>query len=288
MIKFGVAGNPDEFYNKGYKNSESMPEFLKNLGLDAYEYQCSRGVRLSEQKALKIRNEAKSHGILLSVHAPYYISLSTQDELKKKSTIKYITDTMNVAKLMGAKKIVVHAGALLGMDRELAVKNSCELLKQAYCEADLLGLGDITICPETMGKINQLGNSAEIVQMCKVDNRLVPTIDFGHLYCRSLGKLVTKEDWIKELSLYLDGLGYDRMKNFHSHFSKMIYTENGGEKCHVTFNDDVGPYFENVLEALIYLKLEPTIICESAGTQDVDALIMKSIYDNELLKERKK
>lgn len=277
---FGVAANPDDFYAKNYKASEQMPKYLSEIGLDAYEYQCSRGVRISDQKAKKIKEEALNYNILLSVHAPYYISLSTQDEDKKVKTIKYITDTMQVAKKMGATRIVVHAGALLGLDRGYAVESACKLLKRAYRTADELGIGDITICPETMGKINQLGNSDEIIQMCMVDERLIPTIDFGHLYCRSLGKLNSIKEWEKELNKYVNRLGYDRMKNFHSHFSKMEYTLTGGEKKHVTFEQkECGPHFEHVLEVLNKLKLEPRILCESAGTQSFDALEMKRLYN---------
>lgn len=280
MIKFGVAGNPDDFYNKKYKASEQMPKYLYDMGLDAYEYQCSRGVRISDDKCKKLKDEANKYNILLSVHAPYYISLSTQEEEKKEKTIKYITDTMEVAKKMGATRIVVHAGALLGLEREYAVESSCKLLKQAYDVADSLGLSDITICPETMGKINQLGNSDEIIKMCLSDERLIPTIDFGHLYCRTLGKLNSIEAWESELKKYIDKLGYEKMKNFHSHFSKMEYTQNGGEKRHVTFNDEgYGPYFEHVLDVLDKLKLSPRIICESAGTQSFDSLKMKEMYN---------
>ena len=279
MIKFGPAGNDDDFYNAGFKNSEQMPEFLASIGLDAYEYQCSRGVRVSDDKAEKLKQAAIKYNIELSVHSPYYISLSTQEEEKKKSTIKYITDTMAAAKKMGATRVVVHAGALLGLDRAYAVESACNLLKRALEEADKLGLGSITVCPETMGKINQLGDSKEIIQMCKVDERLIPTIDFGHLYCRSLGELNSVEAWKKELQMYIDELGYDRMKHFHSHFSKMEYTQNGGEKCHVTFTDEgFGPDFSNVLKAIVELKLEPTIICESAGTQSRDSKFMKEEY----------
>lgn len=283
MIKFGVAANPDEFYNKGYKNSEQMPKYLFDLNLDAYEYQCSRGVRVSDQKANLLKEEALKYNIILSIHAPYYISLSTQEEEKKIKTIKYITDTMQVAKKMGAKEIVVHAGSLLGLEREYAVECACNLLKRALDVADSMNLADITICPETMGKVNQLGSSKEIIQMCKVDKRLKPTIDFGHLYCREFGKLVTYEDWKKELEMYVNELGYERMKNFHAHFSKMEYTIPGGEKKHVTFNEkECGPFFEEVVKALIDLKLEPTIFSESAGTQDIDSCIMKKTYLNML------
>lgn len=280
-MKFGPAGNDEAFYNAGYKNSEDMPKYLSEIGLDAYEYQCSRGVKVSDEKAKKIKEAAEKYNIDLSVHSPYYISLSTQEEAKKVSTIKYITDSMAAAKKMGATRVVVHAGALLGLDREYAVESACNLLKRALDEADKLGLGDITVCPETMGKINQLGDSKEIIKMCKVDDRLIPTIDFGHLYCRHIGALKTCEDFVNELQMYIDELGYDRMKHFHSHFSKMEYTENGGEKCHVTFQDEgFGPDYKEVIKAIKELKLEPTIICESAGTQSIDSKIMKDFANS--------
>lgn len=279
MIKFGVAANPDGFYNNGYENSEQMPKYLSEVSLDAYEYQCSRGVRISDEKARLLKENALKYNITLSIHAPYYISLSTQEEEKKLKTIRYITDTMEVAQKMGAKEIVVHAGSLLGLDREYAVESACKLLKRTLDVADSMNLSDITICPETMGKINQLGNSKEIIKMCKVDERLKPTIDFGHLYCREYGKLVTYEDWKKELQMYINELGFERMKSFHAHFSKMEFTIPGGEKRHVTFEEkECGPFFEEVAKALIELKLEPTILSESAGTQDIDSKIMKQIY----------
>lgn len=280
-MKFGPAGNDDAFYNAGYKDSLDMPKFLYEMGLDAYEYQCSRGVKVSDERAQKLKEQAEKYNISLSVHSPYYISLSTQEEEKQISTIKYITDSMAAAKKMGATHVVVHAGALLGLDRKFAVDSACKLLKRALDEADKLGLGDIIICPETMGKINQLGDSKEIIKMCKVDDRLVPTIDFGHLYSRHLGALKTVEDFENELKMYIDELGYDRMKHFHAHFSKQEYTLPGGEKRHVTFKDEgFGPDYTAVITAIKNLKLEPTIICESAGTQAVDSKKMKDFAES--------
>jgi deoxyribonuclease IV len=280
MIKIGPAGNDENFKKLGYKESYQMPKYLNDLGLTAYEYQCSRGVRINEEKAEILRQEAIKYNIEISVHSPYFISLSTQDEDKKNASINYIIDTMYAAKKMGAKKVVVHAGSLLDLERNYAVESSCNLLKRAIQKADELGLNDIIICPETMGKINQLGDSKEIIKMCKVDKRMIPTIDFGHLYCRSLGNLNTEELIEQELKMYIDELGYDRMKNFHSHFSKMEYTLNGGEKRHVTFDEEeYGPDFKIIAKVIKKLKLEPTIICESAGTQSLDSVKMLKIYD---------
>lgn len=280
MIKFGPAGIDDGFVLSKYKKNEDVPMYLKEIGLSAYEYQCSRGVKISKEKAEILGDIAKENDISLSVHSPYYISLSNPEEDKKVATIKYITDTMEAAKNMGADRIVVHAGSLLGLDRAEAVMNACNLLKRAKLESDSMGLGSVHICPETMGKINQLGDSREIIQMCLVDDSFIPTIDFGHLYCRSLGKIVTKDDWVKELKMYVDSLGMDRMKHFHSHFSKMEYTDNGGEKRHVTLEDEMfGPDFKVICDALKELYLEPVIICESAGTQSTDSVKMKKIYE---------
>ena len=281
MIKFGTGGNPNDFYDKKYKASEQMPKYLNEMGLDAYEYECSRGVRISDKKAEEIKNQAMKYNISLSVHSPYYISLSTQEEEKKIKSIKYIIDTMIAAKKMGATKIVVHAGSVMNLDREFAVKSACLLLERAYMEAENVGVSDIIICPETMGKINQLGNTKEIVEMCLVNDSFLPTIDFGHLYSRELGRLNSEYEWEKELSFYIEKLGYERMKHFHAHFSKMEYTLSGGEKRHVTFDDEgYGPDFMPVAKVLKKLKLEPVIICESAGTQSFDALKMKEIYDS--------
>ena len=281
MIKFGTGGNPNDFYDKKYKVSEQMPKYLNEMELDAYEYECSRGVRISDKKAEEIKNQAIKYNISLSVHSPYYISLSTQEEEKKIKSIKYIIDTMIAAKKMGATKIVVHAGSVMNLDREFAVKSACLLLERAYMEAENVGVSDIIICPETMGKINQLGNTKEIIEMCLVNDSFLPTIDFGHLYSRELGRLNSEYEWEKELSFYIEKLGYERMKHFHAHFSKMEYTLNGGEKRHVTFDDEgYGPDFMPVAKVLKKLKLEPVIICESAGTQSFDALKMKEIYNS--------
>ena len=59
MIKFGPAGNSDAFYEAGYKHTYQGMAWLQEMGLNAYEYSCGRGVRLKEETAEKIRQEAE-------------------------------------------------------------------------------------------------------------------------------------------------------------------------------------------------------------------------------------
>lgn len=275
--KFGPAGNPDSFYEAGFKASVQMPGYLSSLGLDAYEYQCGKGVNISEKTAAELGERAREYKVDLSLHAPYYINLASTDEEKQKNTIRYILQSLIAARWMGAARVVVHAGSLMGLPRPEALEIAKTTMRRALAEADAAGFGDISLCPETMGKMNQLGDLDEVIELCKVDDRLLPTIDFGHLNARSLGGLAAYESFAYIFDRLEQGLGLYRMKNFHCHFSKIEYTQ-GGEKRHLTFEDQTyGPDFEPVARLIHERKASPVIICESAGTQALDAVAMKNI-----------
>ena len=96
MIKFGPGGNSESFYKEGYKSTTQAPLWLKNRGLDAYEYQCGNGVNVGEESAKAIGVEAEKHGITMSVHAPYFISLASVEEEKRDKSIKYVLDTLKI------------------------------------------------------------------------------------------------------------------------------------------------------------------------------------------------
>ena len=82
-IRFGTAGTSDSFAAQGYKSSLDVPEYTAKMGLNAFEYQCGRGVRIKEELASKIRAQAAVHGTYFSLHAPYYISMSSLEEEKR-------------------------------------------------------------------------------------------------------------------------------------------------------------------------------------------------------------
>jgi deoxyribonuclease-4 len=138
---------------------------------------------------------------------------------------------------------------------------------------------------ETMGKLNQLGTLEEVVQICGIDKRLRPVVDFGHLNARNVGSLfVTADDYRRVFDYIGEKLGAEYADTLHCHFSKIEYT-GAGEKKHLTFADDIyGPRFEPLAEALVRDGYSPTIICESAGTQAEDALEMKKLYLSEVAK----
>lgn len=277
MISFGPGGNSASWGNR--KFPAELPQYLKELGLNGYEVECGRGVRISEA-AKALPKIAEENGIYVTLHAPYFISLSSVEEEKRQNSVGYILESAKAAKLVGASKIVVHSGSCSKISRAEAVYLAKQTLLNAQKALDENGLSDIIICPETMGKINQLGTLEEVLELCGVDERFLPTVDFGHLNARTLGGIKSRDDYAKMLDLIENELGHERLNRMHIHFSKIEYT-NGGEKKHLTFADkQYGPQYEPLLEELHKRGLEPSVICESDGTQAEDAAEMKRYYES--------
>lgn len=280
MIQFGPSGNSESFYAQGYSHTEESAKFVKDMGLDCFEYSFGRGVRMTDAKAVSIGQAFKEQGIEISVHAPYYINFANPEAENAEKSYNYVLESGRVLKLMGGKRCVFHSATQGKMDRESAVSLTEDRLKVLRDRIYEAGLNDLYFCPETMGKIAQIGTLEEIVRFCKIDPVYLPTVDFGHLNAREQGSLKTVEDYRSRLEYMISELGYERVKHFHVHFSKIQYSEKG-EVRHLTLEDAIyGPEFAPLAVALKELKLEPYIVSESAGTQAEDALAMKRMYES--------
>ncbi|MBQ9902080.1 MAG: TIM barrel protein [Clostridia bacterium] len=274
--KFGPAGSCERSAAEKIKSTEKLIEWLAAQGLTAFEYQCGRGVMVKEPKGRILGEKAKECGIKLSIHAPYFISLASPEEEKRLNSIQYIFQSAQAADWMGADRIVVHPGGLGKKSREEATALAKETLTAARKFLDEQGLEKIHICPEVMGKINQLGDLSEVLEFCTVDERMIPCVDFGHLNSRMQGTM----DYGRALDEIENRLGADRLRNMHIHFSKIEYTS-GGEKRHLTFADEIyGPDFEPLIDQFLKRGMSPTVICESAGTQTDDAITMMKYFQN--------
>lgn len=280
MIRFGPSGNSERFYEQGNKSSVQMPAWLAAMGLSAYEYQCSKGVKISREMAGKLGEQAAANDIFLSIHAPYYINMSSEEPEKRENSKRYIMETLEAASWMGAKRIVVHTGSCSRVSREWALKTATQVLAETITEADSAGFSDITICPEVLGKLNQLGSLEEILTMCKIDERLIPTVDFGHLHARGMGCMKELRDFEQALDKIENALGSERLKRLHCHFSRIEYTASGEKKHWSLADTQFGPDFEPLAEAIVKRNMEPVIICESRESMAEDALKMKKIYEH--------
>ncbi len=288
--KFGVAGSSDSFFASGKKHTHEAPAWLAEQGIDAYEYQAGRGFMAGEASMRRVGDEARANGILMSLHAPYFISLSSVELEKRLNSIEYIKKSLWAAECLSADTIVVHTGSAAKISREQAMEYAADTLYKLFED---IGDTNIRIGLETMGKLNQLGTLSEVLTLCKLDKRLYPVVDFGHLNCRGRsesgvfdgisdtptgGVFASVDDYRAVFDKIANTLGDSYADTLHCHFSKIEYTKQG-EKRHVNFADDgFEPPFEPLMEAIIKENVSPRIISESAGMQSEDAAAMKAYY----------
>lgn len=276
MIKIGPSGNSLSFYEEGHKRTKEAAEWLKQRGLSAYEYSFGRGVNIGEDSAREIGQAFAACGIEISSHSPYYVNFANpSDEMIEKS-FSYIRRSLEAEQWFGGKRVVFHPASCGKMKRDeavqLTIRNITRLMEY---------LGDIDydyiLCPETMGKLNQIGTVEEVVEFCKIDRHLYPCFDFGHINSYMGGGIKGYDDYKRIIDYAVEQLGEEKVYNMHIHFSKIMYGAKG-ELKHLTFADDIyGPEFEGLARVIEEYKMTPFIICESDGTQAEDASFMNSL-----------
>ncbi len=280
MIKFGPSGNSETYHSAGFSGSSNSAKWVKDMGLNAFEYSFGRGVNVSEQKAIEIGESFKEAGVEISVHCPYFINFAGVDEQKVENSYGYVLSSLKIGKLMGAKRAVFHPAAQGKLDRETAVSLTKERLVILAEKIVQNGFDDMIVCPETMGKSAQIGTVNEIVDFCKIAPFYYPCVDFGHVNSLWQGALKTPKDYLDIFNTIENGLGYEKLNGMHVHFSKIMYSGKGEVK-HLTFDDtEYGPNPEDFIKAIKQKGIQPYIVSESAGTQDLDAKIMQDLYNN--------
>lgn len=278
MLLFGPSGNPQSYYDRGLKSSEDSAVFTRELGLELFEYSFGRGVNLSAERAVAIGKAFAENGVELSVHAPYYVNFANPDPEMVEKSIGYILRCLERMRDLGISRCVFHPAAQGKLERTAAavlMKDNVRRMLDAINEA---GYADFILCPETMGKVGQMGTLPEVLSLCELDERLIPCLDFGHINAREQGLLKDKAAYRELLNYLYDHLDRKRADLIHIHFSKIEYGPKG-ELRHLTFEDrKFGPDFEPLLELLAERDSSARILSESAGTQAEDALAMQRYY----------
>ena len=136
---FGPGCNSLSFYAAGMKSTLQAPGWLSSLGLGAYEYQAGKGIFGSDDTFLSLGKKAAEHGIKMSLHAPYYISLSSVEEEKRDKSVGYVLSSARVCSLISAEIFVVQNGSASNVDRETAMRYAEENLEKVATEHDEIG-----------------------------------------------------------------------------------------------------------------------------------------------------
>ena len=288
---FGVAGFPLNFFSSKYgKKRENIFKWLKELNLEVLELQCTYGIRMKEEQAILYKKLAEEFGITLTMHAPYYISLSSlNEEVVERSKLE-IKKAFELSKILGVKRIIFHPGGGYGTDRKEGLERLINALNSIESQLDTTS---IKLYPEIGGKVNQLGSLDEIIEICKRVKYARPCIDLAHLHARELGSMNTSQKIAEVLNKIEQELGRDTLEETHFHVYPVDYTDKG-EKVHKAFgdinndnqltlfeNEEYMPKAEDYIEAIKLLDIKPITICEAHNTQEIGAILMKNIYFNE-------
>ena len=272
-VLFGPSGKPVNYKGPVYKATK----YIKDEGLDSFEYGAVRGVRISEKSANVLKEGSKENNILVSMHGPYYINLCSVTEKTVNSSIEHLFKSAKAGEWMGAYRLVFHPGYYSKRDPEVAMSEAKKTIDRLLERCEEEGIENYTFSPETTGKRTQLGNVNEIVELCSEYDHFEPTIDFAHVHARGRGYLNTKDDYNCIFSAIEDNLDIDRL---HFHFTTIEYGD-GGEIKHHTLEegDEYGPELRDLLEILIENDWKANIICETPK-RDEDAIVMKNIYQS--------
>ena len=246
-IKFGPAGLG------GVKEAEKVLDEYHKQGLKACEVAFTYSVYIKDKEdAIRIGKKAKKLGIVLSIHASYFVNLNSAEKEKIEATKRRILDCCKVGEWLGVKTVVFHPGYYTKNEsREKAydvIKSGIIKIMKEIKKKNL----KIKIAPETMGKINVFGSVEEIARLVR-ETGCDFCIDFAHILARD-----KKVDYEKLKKLF-------PQKQWHCHFSGIVYGEKGERHHRSTKKSEWQKLLKNLPKdkEIVMINESPTMLDDS-------------------------
>ncbi|MFH0808822.1 MAG: TIM barrel protein [archaeon] len=256
VIRFGPGGLGP------VKDAIKNLEMFHEMGLRACEIEFTYGPYIKNREdAVRIGERARELGIVLSIHAPYFVNLNSKENEKIEASKKRVLKCCEVASWLGAGRVVFHAGFYSGMDKEKVFEKIKEGVLEIMAEVERKGWG-VEVCPELMGKVNVFGSISEVARLVDETGCGV-CIDVAHVLAR-----YGKYEFARLEKAF-------RGKKWHVHFSGIEFGEKGEKKHLMTSVED----WRKVLSWLSKLDKDVVLICESPDPVG-DSVVGLGIWDN--------
>ncbi len=274
---FGVAGVPTNYKGK----FKDLFAWLKGMGLNAFEIQCTYGFKISEDRQQIIR-EHNNNGVFFSIHAPYYINLGSLNKAVVDRSFSNMKEGISLAKSLNITRIIFHPGGGHENTPEGRVKAINQLVDAVNKLTSEIDMGEVRLYPEIGGKTASLGSLDEIIDICKRCKYCYPCIDIAHLHAREIGSINTKQDILDKLNKIKSALP-DKFDKIHFHAYTIEYGDKGEIK-HLYHGKNMAdgrvgkPNLDDFISSLKELKLSPWVISEALDSQELGAKYMHDLY----------
>jgi len=293
MLRIGVGGYPPAYNKTPFRNNRMrIFEWLRSLELNAFEAEMTYGPRTPVQSCQTMRSLSHEFDIKLSVHAAYYIVLTSSDKDKVARSIDMLKRTFELADIMDADTVVLHPGSLYKKTSaeitEILGQNVSDFFNQ-------IGNTNIGLFLETAGKKAQFGSVEEILSVTKLVEGAYPCIDFGHVHARSGGGLRDDKAIDDVFSVLAENNAFAEGNRVHFHYTPIHYGTKGeiqhrkiddvySQQDAITSADmnQMGqlysPRYNRIIENLAKISIPVTIISETHNSQEKGAMAMRAYY----------
>ncbi len=221
---------------------------------------------------------AKELDVELSMHAPYYMELLSDEEMGDKS-YNHLKWTLMIGKAMTAHRVVTHTGFYNGSKKD-SLKRAIDVysdISQKYSPEQ----GYPYIGVESSGKTEIFGTTTELISLVKKVKDIEPVLNFPHVHSINGGSLIEVKDFdavISEFSKYAKG-------DLYAEFAGVEYQDHNEEKLTAIKHGDLK--FETLAESLIDFDSDMTMI-SSSPLLEHDSQYMNLIYLRALSKKYQK
>lgn len=249
-------------------------EHAHSLGIHGMEMEWVQSVPKNVEHIEAIGEVARVRKFSLTVHAPFFINLNSDDREKLNASKKRILDALTMAQIAGAVSVCVHA-AFYGTREHEALDN----VRRAT--DDMLKLKsklfpDVNLAYETMGKHSQFGTVEEVLAVSK-EFDLYPCVDVAHLHARANGKINSAKEWNDLFDRYAEVLGKKSLSHMHIHFSGIEYGIKG-EKKHLPVQESDAKWKEFL--GVIKKRRVGGILVSESPLLEQDVLLLQNTYES--------
>jgi bifunctional non-homologous end joining protein LigD len=227
-IRFGISGMPPD--------GGDDVEFLDGLvarGHEAYELSFTKGFPWKERRCESFGGLAAERGIALSIHAPYFAILTSDDPEKAKLTRSAVEHTMKLAAAMGGRLVVAHTGYMRNRSPEQLHALAAQSLDVIAPKVRQLG---VVLGLEVGGSSRAFGTLGDIALIAAEYSFVHPVVDWAHLHAMSGGALTTTAAFAGVFAFLRDNFPSWALDPLHSQFTDNEFGSSG-EIRHVPYGD---------------------------------------------------